>query len=435
MFSYSQHFAIIDASLATPAQINDYGIDLSEYTESGPIVIGGDEDIQWALFPGNGTEENPYRFENLYFNMNNTGYTWSQSALEVKQTTVYWVVRNCVFRGANERIPDPDGDFVDLDGSGIRTLNTHHGLIENCTFIWFHTGLNLEATSEVVVRNNTFHGFSVEQERDIEFADVSFSVESYQSLGRAIFGYEGSSHLRITNNRIVSWSPGVMLSNTRFSQIEGNEIIGCEEGIVLIDNSRMNNITENLVTRCLLVGISIFHSTDSFINNNSLIQNYWGLWIDDFSSNHTFSFNILENNGLSVFGLSADDFTPAQLAPQGYGLRISDSASTKLVWNDFINDDICARNDAEGSLFDYNYYSDYGGSDENQDDLGDTPYDIEGDSPTQDVHPRLRRLNYVTPTTDTTSGGADLPLETLVIIGLGAGICLVALAFTIKKRG
>ncbi|MFW9844100.1 MAG: right-handed parallel beta-helix repeat-containing protein [Candidatus Thorarchaeota archaeon] len=422
------------------AEENEFGIDPDDYTMSGPLQFYDNNGAEWNDFLGEGTNESPYVIEGLYFNMNSTDYDWevTGSAVIVNHVTAYWIIRNCVFRGGNELVEDPDGDFIDVDGMAIDTMYAENGIVENCTFIWLHTGLNLERSSNIIVRNNVFHGCTMEQERDVELPGVSLHVDSYVCLGRAVFGYEGSHHLYILANQIYNSSPGILFSNVAYSQVEGNEIIGCETGIVIIDGSRMNNATENYVYGTLLVGISIHSSTDSFLLNNSLILNYWGLWVDDASRNHTFAYNIMEDNGLAVFGLSPGDFTLAQIAPLGYGLRISDGTSTKMVWNDFVNDDISARNDAEGNLYDYNYYSSYNGADENNDNIGDTPYDVEGDAPTQDVHPRLKRLDYTPATnttgTNTTSETSGVPMGIIMIAGLGGGISLIVIAFVIFKR-
>jgi hypothetical protein len=44
--------------------------------------------------------------------------------------------------------------------------------------------------------------------------------------------------------------------------------------------------------------------------------------------------------------------------------------------------DMSAKNDVDGNTYDYNYYSDYTGVDEDHDDIGDIPYNITGDAPT-----------------------------------------------------
>lgn len=72
--------------------------------------------------------------------------------------------------------------------------------------------------------------------------------------------------------------------------------------------------------------------------------------------------------------------------------------------------------------------------DANNDTIGDTPYAIEGSSPTEDVHPRVQRLDGKGLLQDgTTSEPSDIDI-TLVYIGIGATLGLFIVVIIILRK-
>ena len=95
-----------------------------------------------------------------------------------------------------------------------------------------------------------------------------------------------------------------------------------------------------------------------------------------------------------------------------------------------------ARCDSDSNLFDYNYWSDYEWVSE-VDGIGEPPYEIDGDAPTADMHPRVLTLveleetdviasNGTTNTTTSSSDTiTDIYIQNLVLVGIGAGAAVI----------
>ena len=435
-----------DNSMILAEDTCEYGVNLDEYIERGPIIIVGDSDPAWGQFDGNGSVTSPYIIEGFYFNMNNTAYNWHEStytytdAIELRDVTIHWIVRNCVFRGSNNLVEDPDGDWMDIHGYGICTVRTSNGLIEGCTFIHFNRGIQMDQCFDISIQNSAFYGYSYPQIRDIDVEGVTYYFDSYQTYGLGIHVEPGINQLShdilICNNTFYNCTSSVLLNKAVYVNIENNTVIGCDWGVQVSWSSWTNNITGNFFRHNLYAGIAVGLSSLLFITNNTLIENYRGICIFEMATGTYVAFNTLIGNGASIFTNTTSGFSLAQSTyPPGIGIWVSDGTGAHMRWNDFVVNDISARNDIADNEYDYNYYSDYSGTDVDDDDIGDTPYDVQGDSPTQDSHPRTKRMSYyVMQTTTQSSEQPSLPVDTLTMLGVGGGIILVAMAIVFMKR-
>ncbi len=77
-----------------------------------------------------------------------------------------------------------------------------------------------------------------------------------------------------------------------------------------------------------------------------------------------------------------------------YGIKVDGGNNISIRWNVMRSNHYPAK-DTSGHFFDYNYYHDYDGIDENDDRIGDTPYDRNG---VFDVHPMMYPPGYGPPT-------------------------------------
>jgi len=175
------------------------------------------------------------------------------------------------------------------------------------------------------------------------------------------------------------------------------------------------------------------------IMNNCSYNGYSGIVLDEESKNITLIFNTLEGNG----GLTEPDdlFSLAQSPVIGYGVYVEWGSENNITWNDFVDNSRNARNDRSGNSFDYNYYSDYTGEDEDGDLIGDSAYEITGDSHTDDLHPRVVRLYEMrgpsTSTTPTTPTGGGLFDDNLILMGVlaaGSMVLIVVVILIVRRR-
>ncbi|MGD2066464.1 MAG: right-handed parallel beta-helix repeat-containing protein [Candidatus Bathyarchaeota archaeon] len=169
----------------------------------------------------------------------------------------------------------------------------------------------------------------------------------------------------VTKNVIHSIGPSaaIQLSYSNANLIEKNYIDSCTEGIQVKSGSCNNLVTENLVTHCSSVAMrllgtysppSYYEPNDNTITNNVLSNSGVGATIYRANNNTLYNNNFINN----TYQISTNEWYAQQW---GYG---------------FSNNTI-----------DQNYWSNYNGTDNNSDDIGDTPYII--DEHNQDNQPLM----------------------------------------------
>lgn len=172
---------------------------------------------------------------------------------------------------------------------------------------------------------------------------------------------------KISNNIIKNHDSGIYSAFSNGNVIENNWVANNNEGIILSTLCKENKIRGNNVTgNTLFAGIDLTNGArDNEVENNNIVQNTYGISIT--SENNSIFGNRIINNDVGIYEYSE--------STQGY----------KIFHNNFINNtkqiDLGNQsvniwdNGLEG-----NYWSDYNGTDFNQDAIGDTPYVINGNN-------------------------------------------------------
>ena len=399
----------------------------SDYTPSDPFYIYSDSYLESLGFPGDGSQETPYLVENLSFNLNET--SWSSEAISISNTRSYITIRNCYIQGKNEvwEAGTPQ-EWVWVGGLGVRLVNVSNVRVEYCTFYIFGEGISLENCTQVVLHRNTLRNEQFNEETE----------------GSPIKVQDNSTRVIVSENLMYKCGTGISVAQSSRTLISKNKVIECNAGLESFHFSRLNTISENLFLSNKYEGIVIGRSNDTLVTKNNCSYNgLAGIFLDEISINVSILLNVFAFNGVRLNAtLNITTATPAS-ENEGFGVWVQNGSSgNNITMNDLIENTMNAKNDVDGNGYDKNYYSDYVGLDADNDLFGDTPYSIMGDAPTQDIHPRMNRLDFgegsTTSTgTETTSTTFNTPKNNLLLLSVGmiSGFVIISvIAIVIKKR-
>ncbi|MHA2295581.1 MAG: right-handed parallel beta-helix repeat-containing protein [Candidatus Hodarchaeales archaeon] len=335
----------------------------TDYIEHEPFNIDGNDDFKTRAesekWPGDGSELNPYIINGLSI----TGILGQPLLVSIYNTDVYFRISNCIIRS----------------GEGLLLNYVSNSLITNNTLYECFNGINLESSQNNTITSNRIHN---SEEEGI----------------RIVSSYYNTVLMNTVNN---NGARGIFLFESSENTISGNTIFNNGiEGIALVSNSKEN-----------------------FIQNNTLYNNYHGIWLSALSSYNTISSNFIYQNDYQGIYLAQSANGNTILANtfsnnNQKGIYIAQNSNNNVVkWNNFIgNGGILAQASDIGSwnVFTSNYWDDFIGTDADADGFFDDPYDIDGSSNNQDVHP-LSSVHSLRPIAFTYPNGEEILEGTVTI--------------------
>ncbi|MHA1675185.1 MAG: right-handed parallel beta-helix repeat-containing protein [Promethearchaeota archaeon] len=223
-----------------------------------PILIDGNADFATQVtengWTGNGTEGNPYTIANLGISTDTDG----ESAIEIQNTDVYFVIRNCNLSATGH------SDSYQNYPSGITLKSVSNGNIEFNTAPANWNGFYLYNSFGNILTNNT-------------------ALENYYG-----FNLDYSNGNILTNNTAQANKCGF---NLEYSD----------------SNTFIDNIAQNTDGR----SVNMEYSNHNTLSNNDFLNDTYGLSIRD-STGNTLTNNILTSNsisgGIKFYGGDLADF-------------------------------------------------------------------------------------------------------------------------------
>jgi len=379
---------------------------------------------------GSGTWSNPYVIENMSIDGG-----WTSKPLTIRDSDVPFIIRNCTFSNSSSGGGNDGGLFIDNTRNGLIINNTvnsnYHGIS-----LWFSdynnvTENNLYNNSQngIMINYSEFNNITNNEASDnwdgISFWDshnCSVSENTLVNNNRAGVYINGGNENNITENHIQYnqqggiflvgnltkiientiidniWNGLMLDSNSNNNTIVGNTIINHTNYGILLDATYNATISGNTIKDSQFNGLGINSSDNNFISENTINNSIW----DGIFSYNSY-FNDIQNNNITFNGQHGinlnlvDDNTFYRNNLQnntqtGINLQ-SGSEDNLLYYNIFIGNSLHAQDDGSNNKWNNtalgNYWDNYTGLDADEDNIGDTPYNITGSANARDYLPLM----------------------------------------------
>ena len=296
-----------------------------QLNQSSPIHIT--DDSGFTVFPGTGTQTNPYRLENLNITSDSSNY-----GINISDTTVHFIIKNCIIKAKqvgiwiswisygtadirDNIIQGHDSYGIDLWGApgtiiqnntvnsndlnGINCIDSDNLLIsDNVINKNNKNGISVRFSDDVVVQDNfcedNLVGIEIyfsrnpvvkrnycfkSQQKGFYFWEIAqgYILENkvHDNLGNGIL-LKDSIDIILNENDISNNSIGFYFDESHNSEIYNNSITDDRNKGIYLENSNGNKITFNFILRNNGYGVVLNYSSNNIIHHNNFIQNNLG---------------------------------------------------------------------------------------------------------------------------------------------------------------
>jgi parallel beta-helix repeat protein len=276
-------------------------------------------------------------------------------------------------------------DNIVIDGSGYTLFG-----------IWFHSrGIDLTGRSNITIHDINIIAF----EYGIYlYSSTNMNISRNKLTGNfaTAICINSSSNNNANGNILTNNFIGIFLESSSSNNIASeNNIAGAAKesesasffyGIEIVSSSN-NTLIKNKIANND-DGIDLYSSSNNSIIGNDIIENNFfgdGIFLRNSTSNRILRNNIANNYDGITFKESSNNNNLVGnniTASERWGIGLDFSSGNCLYHNNIINNTYQVASGASANVWDAgyssggNYWSDYNGTDNNQDGIGDTPYII-----------------------------------------------------------
>jgi parallel beta-helix repeat protein len=216
-----------------------------------------------------------------------------------------------------------------------------------------------------------------------------------------------ANNVALTNFTIRNGNIGVLIDSSYNNRISGNVITDNGDGLWVVFSSR-NILSDNTITHNA-VGIYIDSSNITTVNHNTITNNTYGVDMENCRSSIVSANIITLSNIKGIFAYRSDNGTIFRNTVQNnsLGIHLDTSNGNNIYQNNFIDNSNQTLVENSVSTWDNgyrgNYWSNYNGTDLNQDGIVDTPYIIDANN--RDRYPLMNPLTAPQLATDINGDG------------------------------
>ncbi len=327
-----------------------------------PIAI--DSDFQFGVqaeaesWLGDGSVSDPWIIEGYDIDVGGA----AENGIIIENTTAHFIVRDCLLEGATQ-----------TDYAGIRLWNVTNGNLLNNRIHNNYYGI-LGNANHTVISNNVIN----------------------TTTGQGII-LSQSYYTQIIGNELIGTS--LRLSSSAFIEIQSNVIVSTGGHSILVSSSDNITISGNNCTGGSISSVEVFVCEGLVLENNLVVDSYRGIYLDTITSSRVESTTLRGNtDGLYLYDSSDIRVMYCNITDNtNTGLVETQGSSGNIIsWNEFLNNTNHVQDETlASSVYDFNYYDDYTGNDLNGDGFGEEPYVIPllGD---WDTHPLVYHPTGVT---------------------------------------
>jgi parallel beta-helix repeat protein len=328
----------------------------ADLTSHAPIYIDGNAGFtpeNGVNGGGLGIESDPYIIENWVISAS------SASGIDIRNTTAYFIIRNCLVENGGSSY------------AGIYFDNVRNGKIDNTCENKNYYGIHIQGSDNNIISNNTCENNGVS---NVQYKGGIYLDYSYASGGWLI----GSDNNILDNNTCKnntgygSTGFGIRLDFAHNNTLTNNT---CENnagyGILLEDASFNNTLTNNTCENNKYYGIYLYHQVwNNRIDNNIVESNSnGGITLSDNADNNLVSNNIVENNGsrgIYIRGNSDNNLVSNNIVENSYDGVILGGSDNNRVSNNIVKNNSDwgislggSNNLIENNIVENNYYGIY----------------------------------------------------------------------------